>query len=230
MSRPRSLSVSVLGLSFLALGLLAITASAQTYDQRPPDNRDQTYNRLPSNVVPQGATILAQLTDTLDTNKIQRGKRFQAKLAEDLLGPSGNLLIPRGHRIKGHVSSVEQGLHARLLLSFDQIETRHGWVPLIATVLGVPGEHGLRAETGPEGELERQGMDKHRAAESAAVGAAIGAASGAVAAGGRGAAIGAAAGAALGGGAGVLTDRNLRLEKGQELELRVDRPINVPVE
>src|SRR5258707_12069371 len=165
MSRQRSLTVSVLGMSLLALGILATTAAAQTYGQRPYDNQNQGYGPPPSNVVPQGATIIAQLNDTLDTNKIQRGKHFQAKLSEDLLGPSGALLIPRGRRLKGHVSSVEQGLHARLLLSFDEIETRHGWVPLIATVIGVPGEHGLKAETGPEGEMERQGMDKRRAAE-----------------------------------------------------------------
>jgi hypothetical protein len=228
MSRQRSLTAFVLGLSLIVLGMLATTASSQTYGQRPPDN--QGYGPGPANVIPQGATIIARLTDTLDTNKIQRGKHFQAKLSEDLLGPSGNLLIPRDRRIKGHVSSVEQGLHARLLLSFDEIETRHGWVPLIATVIGVPGEHGLKAETGPEGEMERQGMDKRRTAESAAVGAAVGAVSGAAIGGGRGAAIGAAAGATLGGGAGILTDRNLRLEKGTQLEIRVDRPISVPLE
>ena len=53
---------------------------------------------------------------------------------------------------------------------------------------------------------------------------------GAVAAGPHGAIIGAAAGGVFGGGAGVLTDRDLKLNKGQQLELRLDRPLQIPAE
>jgi outer membrane lipoprotein SlyB len=64
--------------------------------------------------------------------------------------------------------------------------------------------------------------------ETAAVGAGIGAIGGAAAGGGKGAGIGAGAGAGLGALAGVLTDRNLRLEKGTTLEVRLDRQLQVP--
>ncbi len=40
--------------------------------------------------------------------------------------------------------------------------------------------------------------------------------------------IGAAAGAGLGVGAGLLTGRNLKLDKGQQLELRLDRQLVAP--
>ena len=148
-------------------------------------------------------------------------------MGDDLVAPDGSI-IPRGKKIKGHVSDVEQGLHPRLLLSFDQIDTSEGWVPLAATVIGVPGEHGVKQETGREGEIEGPGMDRRRAAEAAAVGAGVGTLAGVAAGGGKGAVIGAAAGAGAGLGAGILTARNFKLDKGTQLEVQLDRPLIVP--
>lgn len=179
------------------------------------------------NAIPEGTRFVVLLDDKLDTAKLERGKRFKARVGDDLAAPDGSL-IPRGNKIKGHVSDVEQGLHPRLVLSFDQIETQHGWVPLAATVTGVPGEHGVKQETGREGEIERPAVDKRRAAESAAVGAGVGTLAGVAAGGGKGAVIGAAAGAGVGLGAGILTDRNFRLDKGTQLEVQLDRPLMVP--
>ena len=222
---------------------LAATASAQQsgqYQQQgqyapyPPAPQDQKQGygpqmgQYPPNVVPEGTSLLVRLTDTLDVNKLQPGKRFEGKLAEDLITPTGQILIPHNKRVRGHVSGVDRGLHGRLLLSFDQIETNHGWIPLIATVTGVPGEHGVKAQAGPEGEISSRGVSPVRTVESAVAGAAIGAVAGGAAAGAHGAAIGAAAGAGLGATAGILTDRDLRLQKNTVLEVRVDRQMVVP--
>ncbi len=187
----------------------------------------ETSNAAGANLVPEGTRFVIQLNDSLDTKKIKPGKNFQAKLAEDLYAPNG-ATIPAGKKIKGHVSSVDRGLHGRLLLSFDQIETRHGWRPLAATVTGVPGEHSIKSNTGPEGEIEKRGASGKRVVEGAVIGAAVGAAAGGAAAGPHGAIIGAAAGGALGGGTGLLTDRDFKLNKGQQLELRLDRPLQIP--
>jgi hypothetical protein len=184
--------------------------------------------QYPPNVVPEGSSMLVRLTDTLDSNKIEPGKRFEGKLAEDVISANGAILIPHNKRVRGHVSGVDRGLHGRMLLSFDQIETNHGWVPLIATVTGVPGEHGVKSTAGPEGEISKNTTPMTRTIESTVAGAAIGAVAGGVAAGGHGAAIGAAAGAGLGATAGILTDRDLRLQKNTVLEVRVDRQIVVP--
>lgn len=186
----------------------------------------QDQNARPD-AIPEGTTFTIRLRDTLDTRKMERGKHFEAEIQEDLVAPN-ELVIPRGRRVAGHVSEIYRGLHGSMVLSFDKIETRHGWVPLAATVIGVPGEHGVNQTTGAEGEIQRGGIDKKRTIESAAVGAAIGAVTGALAGGGKGAAIGAAVGAGAGGGAGILLDRDLKIEKGQALELRLDRPIIIP--
>jgi hypothetical protein len=182
--------------------------------------------QAPPNAIPEGTRFLIRLNDKLDTRNLQAGKHFKAKLAEDLVAGNGTV-IPRGKTIKGHVSSVEQGLHARVLLSFDEIDTGHGSMPLIATVTGVPGDHAVK-EPGEEGELQRKGMSKEHEVEAVAVGAGIGAAAGAIKGGGKGAGIGAGAGAGVGAIAGLLTDHDLRLEKGTVLEVRLDHPLQIP--
>jgi hypothetical protein len=217
---------------FLLCGTLALpaclSAQLQTRDSHDPYSHDPytVSANLNPYQIPEGSTFLVRLNDKLQSNNATDGKRFTAKLSEDLVTPNG-LRIRRGKKIHGHISSVSSGFHGRMLLSFTEIETDHGWMPLVATVVGVPGEHGVHTDE-REGEIERNGVDKRRAIESAAAGAAIGAAAGAVGGGGKGAGIGAGAGAALGTTAGILSDRNLRLEKGTEIELRLDRPLTVP--
>jgi hypothetical protein len=183
-------------------------------------------NAYGNNMIPEGTRFVIRLDKTLETKKLKPGDKFNAKLAEDLMAQDGSS-IPAGKKIHMHVSNVERGMHGRLLLSFDEIETRHGWRPLAATVTGIPGEHGIKA-AGNEGEIEKKGPSGRRVVEGAVIGAAVGAAAGGVTAGPHGAIIGAAAGGALGGGAGLLTDRDLKLNKGQNLEVRLDRPLQVP--
>lgn len=202
--------------------LAALPLSAQTLSNRP----DSVGPENPS-AIPDGTTFLIRLDDKLDTAKTKQGKHFKAKLSEDLVAPNG-ATIPRGKRVKGHVSAIQQGLHSRMLLSFDEIETNHGWMPLIATVSGVPGEHAAK-QPDEEGNIERKGTNKGRMIEAAAVGAGIGAAAGTLGGRGRGAAIGAGAGAGLGALTGFLTGHDLKLDKGTILELRLDHPLQVPV-
>ncbi len=202
-----------------SLFLLASLPGFAQFNARP-DN-----SNMPPNYIPEGTRFIAKLDDKLDSNKLQPGKHFKLKLAEDLVAPDGSS-IPAGKKIKAHVSDVDRGFHGRILISFDEIETRNGWRPLVASVSDVPGEKSVK--TGEEGEIQRKGRDSRRMVETAAAGAAIGATAGAVSAGGRGAAIGAGAGAAAGIGAGLLLDRDLKLDKGQQLELRLDRPLQVP--
>ncbi len=208
--RPRALSC--VGLLFAVLPLCAQDPAIAP--QAPP------------NAIPEGTRFLVRLNDRLDTRKLEAGKHFKAKLAEDLVAGNG-AVIPRGKTIKGHVSSVEQGLHARMMLSFDEIDTGHGNMPLIATITGVPGDHAVK-EPGEEGELQRKGMSTQHEIEAVAVGAGIGAAAGAMKGGGKGAGIGAGAGAGAGAIAGLLTDHDLRLEKGTTLEVRLDHPLQIP--
>jgi len=204
---PRLLLVSSIAASLFATAMFAQDTPAQA-----PGIAD-------------GTRFIVRLEDKLDSRRLQSGKHFKARLSEDLIAPGG-LVIEHGSKIKGHISAVDNGFHARMLLSFDEIETRRGWIPLFATVTDVPGEHGLKAPD-EEGELEREGANKHRDVERAGVGAGIGAAGGVIAGGGRGAAIGAGIGAVGGFLSSLFTDRSLVLQKGTMLELRLDRPLHI---
>lgn len=196
-----------LTIAALAPAVLTATLLAQ---ENEPANAPMAV----PNVVPEGTTFLVRLQEKLDTADLHTGQHFKVKLDEDLISANGNI-IPRGQKIKGHVSSVEQGLHTRLLLSFDEIETNHGWIALIATITGVPGEHAVKVPDS-EGAIERNGSSVRQTIEDAAAGAAHGA--------GTGGASGAASGAA----ASLLANRDLRLEKGTTLEVRLDRALPIP--
>lgn len=180
----------------------------------------------PANAVPQGTILLIQLSDRLDTNSARAGDHFQARLAEPLTVAPGQT-IEAGRKIKGHVSAVEPGLGRRLLLSFDEIESSRGWMPLMATVTSVPGEHGL-SQVGEQGEIGRKGMSKEQIAEAVVGGAGAAAAEGMKTGGKRGAAAGAGNGAADGALTAFESGHDLVLEKGTALEIRLDRSLTIP--
>jgi len=213
-------SLASLLLFFLTLATLPAFTQSQ-----PPQLGSRPGQGYGSNYIPDGTRFVVLLDNKLETSKLKDGKQFKARLGEDLVAPNGET-IPRGNKIKGHVSSVESGLHGRMLLAFDSIETRHGWMPLAATVVSLPGEHSVK--TNNEGEIEKSTVDKRRTGEGAIAGAAVGAGTGALAGGVHGALIGAGAGAAVGGAAAILTDRNMILNKGQQVELALDRPLEIP--
>lgn len=186
----------------------------------------QDATSVPANAVAQGTIALIQLTDRLDTHTVKAGDHFHARLAEPITASDG-MTIELGRKIKGHVSAVEPGLHTRLLLSFDEIETAHGWRPLIATVTGVPGEHGLK-QIGEEGEIGRKGMTKEDIAQAVVIGAGEGAAEGMRSGGKKGVAAGAGNGAANSAYTAFESGHDLVLDKGTALEIRLDRNLVIP--
>jgi hypothetical protein len=179
----------------------------------------------PPNAIVQGTVFLIQITDRIDTRTVKAGDHFNARVAEPLVAANG-AAIDEGRKIHGHVSAVEPGLHTRIILSFDEIETPRGWVPLIATVTGAPGEHGMR-QVGEEGEIGRKGMSKEDIAEAVVVGAGEGAAQGMKSGGKRGAAAGAGNGAANSAFSALESGHDLILEKGTALEVRLDRNLMI---
>jgi hypothetical protein len=212
----QEIPMSKLASGFVAL--LVATVSISVFAQDAPP--------VPENSIALGTVALIQLTDKLDTRTVKAGDHFNARLAEPMTATNGTA-ISAGRKIKGHVSAVEPGLNTRLLLSFDEIDTGHGWVPLIATVTGVPGEHGLR-QVGEEGEIGRKGMSKEEIAEAVVVGAGEGAAEGAHNGGKRGAATGAGVGAANSAVTAFESGHDLILDKGTALEIRLDRNLSLP--
>jgi len=174
--------------------------------------------------IPAGTRFMIELRDKLEAKKVKRGKKFEARTVEPLRALDGSF-IDAGAKLKGRVSYADDD---RLLLRFEEIDTRRGKAPIVASVSGVHGEKGLKPSIGKEGEIR---VEEHRG-RNAAIGAAvlggIGAAVGGAKAGGKGAAIGAGTGAAAGAAVGATAgDRDLVLDKGTRLELVLDRPLVV---
>jgi hypothetical protein len=179
-----------------------------------------------ANTVPNGTHFLVRLDDELSTAKHGVNKKFEAKTLEPLESLNGYILPP-GAKVRGHVSRIEPaGLtgRARIWLTFDDIDTHHGRLPLVAEVSSVPGDFGVKPGESKEGEIEARTSKGTRDLEAAAAGAAIGATAGA-AHGGKGAAVGAAVGGIAGFVASSGFGQELDLPKGTKLDLVLDRPL-----
>ena len=163
----------------------------------------------------------------MNTKTAKAHQQFTVKTLETLDTPDGRA-IPTGTVIRGHVSRVEAGSktgRARIWLTFDDIETRAGWKPLVADVTELPGEHSVKSGEIKEGEIQARTSAGDRDLQAAAAGAALGAAAGAAAKNGKTAAIGAATGALTAFVVSSGLGQELDLVKGTKLELELERPL-----
>lgn len=208
--------------------LLTATLPARAQDQPPPGTPEAPSGpSLASYAVGPGTRFLVKLDDELITRKLEENKKFKAKTVEPLEAGNGVILRP-GAEIRGHVSRIEPAAatgRARIWLTFDDIKTPYGELPIVAEVVGVPGDHSVKSGPSKEGEIEARTRKGREELQAAAAGAAIGAASGGAARGRKGAATGAATGAVAGFLISSGLGRELDLPKGSKLELELVRPL-----
>jgi hypothetical protein len=186
-------------------------------------------NGLPAEayaVVP-GTHVLVQLQDDLGTGNSKEGRRFSARTLEPMLAGSG-IYLPSGAQIVGHVARVQPAAvvgRAKIWLVFDEIRTKFGPLPIVASVVGVPGDHSVRTSPEKEGLIEGKTSTQQAAGQAAAEGAGMGALHGIKDKNAKEAAEGAAE-AAL---AAYLMEagrgHELQLVKGSKLEIELDRAL-----
>ena len=173
--------------------------------------------------VPAGTRFIVELRDKLEAREIKKGKKFEVRTLETLTASDGNQ-IPAGVKIKGRVTSVSNN---EMVLRFEEIDTKNGKSPIIASVAGLAGEKNVKAKVGKEGEISSSGGRGKSAAIGSAVGAAIGAGVGAAKGGTTNTIIGAGIGAGAGAGVGAAAGgRDLELTKGTRLDVVLDRPLS----
>jgi hypothetical protein len=215
-----------------------LTSAAQEPTQEPPSpavqdqpaqKADGRRNDLPleAYAVAPGTKFLVRLEDELDTKQTRENSKFKVKTLEPLEAGSG-IYLPPGAEIHGHVSRVESaGIagRARIWLTFDDVRTKFGKLPIVAEVVGVPGDHSVKSGAAQEGLIEGRTSTQHDAAQAAAAGAAIGAVKGVKDKDKKEVAEGAAAGAI----AAYLMEsgrgHELDLPKGAKLELELERAL-----
>jgi len=214
----------------LGVALIVITAVpllAQEQSSENPYGSSSPQSSANYTVVP-GYRFLVRLEDELTTKTAKENDRFKVRTLEPLESENA-VAIPPGAEIVGHVSRVEPASvtgRAKIWLTFDQIKTKNGKLPIVAEVVGVPGEHSVKSGPSKEGEIEARTSSANDDAKAAAAGAAAGAVAGAAAgkspkAAGIGAAAGAAAAFLMTSGLG----HELTLPPGTKLELELERAL-----
>ena len=174
-----------------------------------------------------GAKFMVALETELNTGALKRNQEFRVRTVEPLQAGHG-IYLPSGAVIRGHISRVDSAGtmgRAKLWLTFDEIRTRFGSLPIVAEVAGLPGDHSIKSGPVQEGVIEGRSSTQKDAAQSAAAGAFIGAEQGVKDKNKKEAAEGAALGALQ----AYLTEagrgQELDLPKGAKLELELERAL-----
>ena len=181
----------------------------------------ETYGVAP------GTKFLVALEDDLGTKGTAERAKFKVRTLEPLDAGEG-IYLPSGAVIEGHVSHVEPaGVtgRARLWLTFDEIHTDFGRLPIVAEVVSVPGEHSVKTRPGQEGLIEGRSSSQEDAAQAAAAGAAIGALKGVKDKDKKEAAEAAALGALTAYLMETGRGHEMELPKGVKLELELERAL-----
>ena len=143
----------------------------------PADGRQQPGLPLEAYAVVPGTRVLVRMDDTLDTGLTKQGTQFRVRTLEPLEAGSG-IYLPAGAQIAGHVSRIDAaGIagRAKIWLVFDEIRTKFGSLPIVADVVGVPGDHSIKMTPEKEGMIESKTSTQQAAGAAAAEGAGKGA-------------------------------------------------------
>jgi hypothetical protein len=175
-------------------------------------------------VVP-GTHFLVRLESDLNTKEVRKNQAFRVRTLEPLEAGQGNYLPP-GAVIVGHVSRIDPAGttgRAKIWLTFDEIQTRFGKLPIVAEVASVPGDHSIKSGQLQEGVIEGRSSTQKDAAQAAAAGAAMGAVHGVKDKNKKEAAEGAALGALEAYLMEAGRGQEIDLPKGAKLELELER-------
>lgn len=211
-------------------GVVAVAPSAPALATRSsnydPDSDIVHPAPLPPGTLGEGTLIRVKLLDELSSNFSEKGQPFRATVASDVL-QDGNVVIPAGAEIEGHVAQVSEGHfagHGSILLVPETVTLQNGSkFELHAMVTSTPGSN---ARVGSEGIITPGSRIRKDGFEYAGVGG-----------GGMivGAALGGPAGMLAGGliGAGVVTTHLLvshpqaNLNAGSYLMLSVTQEVRL---
>jgi hypothetical protein len=177
-------------------------------------------------VVP-GTKFLVTLEQPMNTKEMQRNQEFRVRTAEPLEAGRG-IYLPSGAEIRGHISRVEsagQAGRAKLWLTFDEIRTRFGSLPIVAEVASMPGDHSVASNGVANGVIEGRASTQKDAMQAAAAGAAKGAVKGVKDKDKKEAAQGALMGALEAYLVEAGRGQDLDLPKGAKLELELERTL-----
>jgi hypothetical protein len=214
MTRLRWLSLTV------ALSVLMFATALQGQNQMgqssTASNDDANMPRS-SMTIPDGTEIAVRTNEAIDSTTATAGQTFSGTVDQDVTGPSGQVLIPKGSSTDLIIRQVSSGG-----------TTGSPTVALDLQSINIGG-HRYTVSTAELQQGNKSGIGKNkRTGEYIGGGAAVGTLLGAIAGGGKGAAIGAVAGAVAGGTAQVLTrGKEVKVPAETTLKFRLDQPLSL---
>lgn len=191
-----------------------------------------------ANLVPAGTVLHLRLQNALSTSSSQANEPFAATVTQPVQSSSGQVLIPQGSVVLGHVGQVHaaSGLsgESTMQLKFEQIRLPGGHTTQLRATVAKVGQQGSGVghavgqvvegtpSANPEGQVQQSRT--RSTVGNVAAGGAVGALLGAILGGGKGAAIGTAAGAGLG---AYLGSKHgpLNLPAGTPITIRLSEPV-----
>jgi hypothetical protein len=195
-----------------------------------PQQADGRRHGLPPETyaVAPGTKFLVVLEQDLTSRGTEENAKFIVRTVEPLEAGRG-IYLPPGAEIHGHVSRIESAGttgRAKIWLTFDDVYTKFGKLPIVAEVVSVPGDHSVKpAGVNQEGLIEGRSSTQQDAAQAAAAGAAGGAVQGVRDKNKKEAAQGAALGALTAYLVESGRGHELNLPKGAKLELELERAL-----
>lgn len=199
-----------LAAALILSALPTLSADAQTKQTRRPATKP---------LVPAGTQLRVRLNDTLSSKESRAGDRFTATVVNPSRYEEG--------KVTGHIRSIRKSGRVEgrttMSLAFDSIRLTDGRTgPMRAEVLRVYDSDSAK-NVDEEGRVQSGSRGKQTLKRSG-IGAVAGAVIGGIAGGGKGAAIGMIVGGAAGAGSiAVEGSKELKIERGTEMLIRVNR-------
>ncbi len=190
-------------------------------DQQYPAQNQQypTYSNngpYAANTIPAGTQLQIRTDENITADSQSAGRTYSAEIASDVMGPNGQVMIPRGSPAQLTVQSVGSGTMGvgsnQVALALQSVNVNGRTYNVISNTTSQSGNRGIGANK--------------RTAEMTGGGALLGTVIGAVAGGGKGALIGAVVGGAGGAAAQVLTrGKEVKVPAESMLTFRLDQPL-----
>src|ERR1700732_909025 len=136
-----------------------------------PQQADGRRHGLPPETfaVAPGTKFLVVLEQDLTSKGTEENAKFVVRTVEPLEAGRG-IYLPPGAEIHGHVSRIESASttgRAKIWLTFDDIYTKFGKLPIVAEVISVPGDHSVKsAGVNQEGLIEGRSNTQQDAAQA----------------------------------------------------------------
>ena len=167
--------------------------------------------------IPAGTDVSVRSNQDIDSSNAAVGQKFEGMVAQDVVGTSGQVEIPKGSNAELVIRRVSAGgitQAPELTLDLASIEIHGKRYVVNTSSVSQKGQGNLGANK--------------RTAEMVGGGAVLGTLVGAIAGGGKGAAIGAAAGAGAGAGAQVLTrGKEVKVPAETILQFKLTQPLRL---